>query len=211
MATGKGGKKGGRKSTKKNGSKNGDNKLAHPDGLTDAISVGIAAGGSGTASGQEAARRAEGTDDNIPQGKDRGSTNDPGEVPGKTGDLVGDPHPPVGPQTEAAIFVPNGAIERNMVASPSGPVPVAAVTSSAEEAEKLIEKRNEDLSKQFKGFKRGKRLSDVQINQMNGAELRAVATDRGYDISHSAGTRGTRAAFAQLQSEDDLLEEADEA
>src|SRR3982751_2124660 len=194
-----------KKSSTKNG---GDGTLAHPDGYTDAVSAGRAAGGTGTASGKEAARR-QGLED-VPQGEDRGSINEPGEVPGEKGDYVGDPHPPVGPQTEAAFFAPNGAIPNNMVASPSGLVPVSAVTNTVEEAEKLMDKRKEDLSRQYKGLTKGKRLTDEQISSMNGAELRAVATDRGYDLSPNAGTRGTRAGFAAAQKDDEALEDADE-
>lgn len=209
MAARKNARKGARKGARKNGGKNGGNeKLAHPDGLTDAVAAGRAAGGTGTASGKEAARRA-GAEDELPTGEERGSLVDPGIVPEGEGDYMGTPHAAVGPQTEAAFFAPNGAIPPNMVASPSGLVPVSAVTSTAEEAEKLLDRRKEDLSREYKGLTKGKRLTDEQIRSMGGAELRAVATDRGYDLSPNAGTRGTRAGFATAQLEDENLEEAD--
>lgn len=197
MATRKGAKGKGK-------SQKGKGSLEHPDGLTDAITAGRAAGGSGTASGQEAARRLG--NENVPKGEDRGSKLDHGEVPDP--DYVTDPGKNVGGQNDAAVFLPNGVMPSGMVGSPSGPVPVASVASTPEEATKLLDTHKETISTQFKGLQKNKRLTDEQITGMNGSMLRAVAHDRGYTLSPAAGTRGTRAGFIEAQRNDKNLEDA---
>jgi hypothetical protein len=169
----------------------------------DAIDAGRAQTGTGTATGQEARRRAG--DEEVPKGKERGSTVK-SSTPVPKADYLGEGQAPIGRQKEEAIFVANGQIDPSFVASPSGPIPVSAVTSTPEEAEKRIEQQKKSIAESNKPFTRGRRLSDEEISRMNGAELRAVAHDRGYDVSPNAGTRGTRAAFADAQKKDKNLE-----
>lgn len=48
-------------------------------------------------------------------------------------------------------------------------------------------------------------ISDELIDQMSAADLQAVATDRGYNLSLTGGRRSTAEAFRKAQSEDKLL------
>ena len=171
--------------------------------IEDAIETGRAAEGTGTATGQEAARR-DGKE-KVPKGKARGSTVKSVAPVQKAGDYVGKPHKPIGAQKEPAVFVGNGAVDPNMVASPSGPVPISAVVTTPEEGEKRRKAQLETIETGL-ARSRAKRLDEKLINSMSAAELRAVANDRGYEISSTAGRRGTRAAFIQLQKDDKTLE-----
>lgn len=173
--------------------------LKHPDGTTDAVEVGRAAGGSGTASGQEAARRAG--KEKPPKGADAGSKVKTG-VPVPPADYLGKGNKPMGNQKKTAAFVSNGALVSGMVASPSGPVPASAATHSVEDHATAIKKHEDDFKAQHEDLRKQKKLSQDQINSMRPAELRAVASDRGYKISDAAGTRGTRAAFHSEQEND---------
>ncbi len=179
--------------------------------LADAITAGKAQKGTGTATGQEAARRAG--NENLPKGKDRGSTLKSKE-PVPAADYMGKGAKNVGKQKTKAVFVGNGQVDTSKVGSPSGPVPISSVVSTPEEAAKLEAKNRKAIVEDHgRGIGRG-RLTDEQIDSMNGAELRAVATDRGYGaspghpgfgITSMSGTRGTRAAFKELQKADKNL------
>ncbi len=175
--------------------------------LEDVIDAGKAQGGT-TATGQEAARRAGTEDERIESLESRGGPETKEKIVPDAISTKG--VKPVGMQAEPAIFVANGSIPPNSVASNSGLVPVSAVTGSIEDAEALLETRAADRKAEAKARSSSRtKLGEDQVNKMSGAELRAVAHDRGYTITDTAGSRGTRAAFRRLQDEDDYLEEAE--
>jgi hypothetical protein len=172
------------------------------DEKLDAIDVGRAAVGTGTATGQEALRRA-GEEKRV-KGKERGSTvKSTAPVP-PADYIAAKGNKPMGAQKEPATFVGNGTVDLNSVASPSGPQPVSTVASTPEEAKKIVDKRKADFKTESRR-EAPKALDDDLIYKMSAAELRAVAHDRGYKISDSAGRRGTRAAFIQAQKDDKSL------
>jgi hypothetical protein len=142
------------------------------------------------------------------KGKERGST-----VPIAGGVPKGDWQSPkaVGAQKEPAKWATNGSVPVNSIPSPSGPVPVGAVAMTAEEGEKVVEAYEEGARGAFASAATT-RLSEEQVARMSGAELRAVAHQRGYDLE-LAGTRVTRTRFLKLQekAEDEELEDAEEA
>lgn len=171
----------------------------------DEIDAGRAAPGSNTATGQEAARRSGEEDESLPEGEERGSTV---AIEGEfKGDYLGKPNKAQGAQKEEAEFVSNGTIPLNHVPSNSGLVPVSALANSPEDAERRLEEQRKSLDGSRKAlFSQRAELTEEQISRMGGAELRAVATDRGYDIPDNIGARGTRAAFARAQADDDSIQ-----
>ena len=174
--------------------------MAKQEEIGDAVDTGKAVTGINSATGQEAARRAG--KEEIPEGEDRGSVV---EIDGEpVADYAGnDVQKPEGNQAEPALFVANGTIPPNMVPSNSGLVPVSASAASPEDAEKRLEEHQATVDAEREAaFGIRKEISEDQIAKMSAPELRAVASDRGYDISNAAGTRGTRAAFRTAQSED---------
>lgn len=175
--------------------------------LEDVIDAGKAQGGT-TATGQEAARRAGTEDERIDALESRGGPEPEDKI---LPDAIAKTGPkPVGMQAEPAEFVSNGSIPPNHVASNSGLVPVSAIAATADEADALIETRNADRKAEHKARKSSRsKLDDSLIDKMSGAELRAVGHDRGYELSDTAGSRGTRAAFRRLQGEDKYLDEAE--
>lgn len=136
-------------------------------------------------------------DQDIPKGKDAGSPQkiDGGDPPA---DLLGKPGKARGLQAEPAIFSSNGEIPSNHVASPSGPVPVAAVAGSPEEAKKAVERHREQHKRYVESRAEHKVLDENTINRLSKTELRAIGDARGYDMP-VAGTRATRAAFSDAQ------------
>jgi hypothetical protein len=116
------------------------------------------------------------------------------------------PNPLVGQQKEEARFTSNGSIPLGMVASNSGFVPASSVERDPERAAELVQQNLETFSEGYISTSSRRRLDDAKIQSMSGAELRAVATDRGYDMSTAMGTRASRAAFTRLQGEDKTLE-----
>lgn len=166
--------------------------------VQDAVSAGRAATGENTATGQAALTRSGAKE--IPQGEDRGSKLDTGPIP--AADYVGEGQAPVGEQAEPAVFAPNGALDSRMVPSNSGLVPLASVATSPEHANQLREEQKQRVAEQYASTHSRQRLTNEKINSMSAQELRAVAHDRGYDISGAAGKRGTRQMFMQAQNDD---------
>lgn len=110
---------------------------------------------------------------------------------------------PIGAQAQPAAFTTNGSLPVNMVASPSGLVPAAAVTGDPEHAAQLVRDANEARDDHI--LRSGaKKLSRNQIEGMSALELRAVAHQRGYDIGEYAGSRTTRRRFIEAQGKDEL-------
>lgn len=155
--------------------------------------------GLGTATGVEHERLFGDQEDRIKNLESRGST-----VPIAGGDEIkadfaaSESAAPVGAQAQPANWTSNGVLPPNMVASPSGPVPVSSVTSSIEEAQK----RSEENLKSHEDFvlrSGGEKLSRDRIEGLQAADLRAIAHDRGYDLGEYAGNRVTRRRFIEAQ------------
>lgn len=109
---------------------------------------------------------------------------------------------PIGAQAQPSNFTTNGSLPVNQVASPSGLVPVSAVTQDATQGAKLVQ---ENLDSHAKAVLRSgaQKLSRAKIESMTAGDLRAVAHDRGYDIQEGSGTRSTRRQFIAAQQADD--------
>jgi hypothetical protein len=110
------------------------------------------------------------------------------------------PGAPVGAQAQPANYTTNGTLPVGMVGSPTGPVPASSVTADPAEARKRIQ---ENLDSQKKHVLRSgfEQLSRDKIESMSPADLRAVASDRGYDVG-LAGARVTRRRFLAEQTKD---------
>lgn len=152
-----------------------------------------------TATGN-AARELRGEAAEIPSGAERGS-----QIPIAGGepsaDAVAEGAPPTGAQKQAAAFSSNGALEPNMVGSPSGPIPAHLAHADPAAQKKAVEEAV-NSSKRLAGHSDGPApLSRAQIEAASGAILRAAAFDRGYDLGPQRGNRGTRAAFIKAQRE----------
>lgn len=112
--------------------------------------------------------------------------------------------------TKPANFVTNGTVPGTFVGSPSGPVPVSAVATSVEDANrKLAEARKQEEDAILRTSSQQK-LSRAKVESMSGADLRAVASDRGYDIGDQVGSRATRRRFLAAQDKDESLSTSDE-
>ncbi len=115
---------------------------------------------------------------------------------------------PQGAQTLPSIITVNGTVPVNMIGTPSGPVPVSAVESDPAKGAQLIQERLDADEKEILRTGYAK-LSRSKVESMGGADLRAVASDRGYDVGQ-AGNRQTRARFLRLQAEDKNFESDEE-
>lgn len=139
----------------------------------------------------------------IPKGEERGSQV---EIQG------GDPKAtleggdkPRGMQAKPAIFSSNGEIPRNAVPTASGLVPVSTVANTQEEADAIVEKREEDHKRYVeRTVDKHEELDAATVGRLGRAELRAIGEQRGYEMPE-AGTRATRAAFLNGQSKDELI------
>lgn len=121
------------------------------------------------------------------------------------------PGAPVGAQAQPANYTTNGSLPLNMVASPSGLVPASAVSVDPAIAAQRVQEGMDSL-KAFTHRTGGyDRLSRAQIEGMSAGDLRAVASQRGYDIGEYAGSRATRKRFIAAQHADDDLEGEREA
>lgn len=104
-----------------------------------------------------------------------------------------------GERGEAPIENQMGAL----VASPTGPVPLSAITNDAERAEEYREARKEKLEKERSHPRAGELLDEETVRGMNAAERRAVARQRGYQVP---GRRISVERFMALQDEDEHLD-----
>lgn len=127
----------------------------------------------------------------------------------------GDPKPdhasytapePVGAQALPSLFTTNGSLPVNQVGSPTGLVPVSAVTADPAVGAQLVQ-ANLDAHKKVILKSGSVKLSRAQIESMSAGDLRAVASDRSYDIGEQGGTRTTRRKFLNAQQLDDDLAE----
>jgi hypothetical protein len=140
-------------------------------------------------------------DHEIPQGEDRGST-----VPIE-GDITPDSEgrEAQGAQLEPARYTSNGQLPHNMVPSPSGTVPVGAVATSPEDAQKRVEDVLKAHDEYVAGRNTIKKLDTATIHRLTGAELRAIGEQRGYSMPNNVGTRAMRARFIEAQDKDENI------
>lgn len=113
---------------------------------------------------------------------------------------------PTGAQAAKAAYTTTGTIPSGFGPSPSGPQPLAALAATPEEARKIAEDSYEAYEKQVVRADKPKEIDDLTLERMSGAELRAVAHDRGYDLGDVSGARSTRTRFRAAQEEDENLE-----
>lgn len=114
-----------------------------------------------------------------------------------------DAREPVGEQAESAVFGPQGALDTNLVATPTGLMPVSALVNDSKKAEKLLEERKEAVKNEGRRSALDTPLSDDEIERMTGPELRAVAQTRGYKDFPQNGSNAARQAFKAAQKKDD--------
>jgi hypothetical protein len=158
--------------------------------------------GRNTAIGQEReALLREESGEEVPERESDGST-----IPIAGGEPKGDfaaveAKEPIGAQAQPAIVSTNGTLPVNHVASPSGLVPVSAVEHDPQAAAKRAQDHLTAADKQTirAGYEK---ISRNKAEMMSPGELRAVASDRGYDIGDYAGSRATRKRFLDAQSKD---------
>lgn len=138
----------------------------------------------------------------IPKGKEAGSL-----VPVAGGEPTPDhkgPQKPRGDQAKPALFTSNGSLESGVVASPTGPVPVAAAATSQKHAEQLVEEHEKKHAEFIHRRAQRTKLSEATVHRLGRSELQALAQQRGYDLP-DAGTRSTRDAFLREQAKDKNL------
>lgn len=116
------------------------------------------------------------------------------------------PGAPVGAQAQPANYTTNGSLPLNMVASPSGLVPASAVSADPAIAAQRVQESMDSLKAHTHRTGGYDRLSRAQIETMSAGDLRAVASQRGYDIGEYAGSRATRKRFIVEQNKDDDLD-----
>lgn len=151
------------------------------------------------------ALRQQAGEEEIPKGAARGA-----EVDSETKKLKPDAaggNKPTGLQKEPAHWVLNGSVDPRTVGSPSGPVAVAAVATSPEQADELIAARNESLAaSRKKGAFTYEEITEEQLTKMSAAEIRSIGSNRGYEVSDVAGRRVAMRQFLDAQNDDETLE-----
>lgn len=183
----------------------------HPvqsDEAREATLAGVSTGGL-TASGHAAAQLDEENSDEkrISELESRGSTTPIAEGDSLVADYAGnDSQKPVGLMAEKASFVKNGSLPAGQLPTPTGLMPASALATSPEDANKRLEEHVKTLNGRSRTLEYQK-LSRAQIDAMSGAELRAVAHDRGYDLGDQAGNRATRKRFIEAQNRDESLKD----
>ena len=158
--------------------------------------------GNATAVGQAREKYLGNEDERIKKLQSRGS-----EVPvkGKPKSAVAKQSTaPEGAQAQPAIYTTNGTVPVGMLPSGSGLQPASASIADPAAAAKAVAEAQQVAEKHL--LRSGaEKISRNKIESMSAADLRAVATDRGYDLSEQGGNRVTRRRFLKLQEEDDSL------
>jgi hypothetical protein len=121
------------------------------------------------------------------------------------------PGAPVGAQAQPANYTTNGSLPLNHVATPSGLVPASAVSADPAIAAQRVQDTMDAHKVAVLRTGSDQRISRAKIESMNAGDLRAVASQRGYDIGDYAGTRATRRRFIAAQNDDSELEGEPEA
>jgi hypothetical protein len=160
--------------------------------------------GADTATGQAFAHDSGEEEERIEGLENRGSDNPIAGGEGIVADYSGqETQEPIGLMAQPAHFTVSGTINPTEVASPSGPVPLGSVTASLADAQKRIEEQHKSAEASVRRRRSSlEPLTQAQIDSMSGAELRAVAVDRGYEMADGGGTRTTRRKFAEAQEAD---------
>jgi hypothetical protein len=169
--------------------------------VPDVIDQGRAAKGTNTATGVEEEARSGAQDERL-EGTKKDHTGLPGTEDIKPDFLEG--QAPQGLQAEPARFVTNGSLEPNMVASNSGPVPASAANFTPEAGEAAVEAqiKAEDDALRAR-FEQRQEIDEETISRMSAAEIRAVASDRGYtELDGIMGRKQSRSAFLTAQKAD---------
>jgi hypothetical protein len=160
------------------------------------------AAGRNTTSGQA-------REDLLRADEDRPNTPEGSEIPIVGGEPQPD-HPSdgarenIGAQNAPANLATNGSLPVNQVGSPTGLIPVSAVTADPHQGARLVQE-NLDATKEHLLRSGNPKLSRAKIESMSAHDLRAVAYDRNYDIGEYAGARQTRARFLRAQRDDELV------
>ena len=160
------------------------------------LAVGVA-GFAGVGSAAQQARRRERFGD--PENEDRGGDED--LIAGGPPPPDSDNPDPQGLQAEEAQFTTNGSVAGNMIPSPTGPVPVALVAGSPEEAEEVLARRREALEEEKQRLNPDRRFEEDEVAELDGGTLRALGARRGYEMP-GAGTRAAQKAFLRQQDTD---------
>ena len=155
--------------------------------------------GTTTATGYEATRLAK-----EASGEEEDDSPEGSEIPIAGGDSLKplvqvQASEPTGAQAIPAAFTVNGSIPAGFVGTPYGPAPVSAVTNDPQEAQKRIEQSLKDYDKALSRPTSADPIPDEILERASGAELRAVAVDRGLDLGDVSGNRSTRTRFRQVQ------------
>lgn len=161
---------------------------------TDALSRSGA--GTGTATGQ-AKENASGREDERLAGADK--REEPENTSQKADFARVELDEPAGLQAETAAYGPGGTIPAGMVSSPGGFIPLSAVNDPEEALERTLSSngRNPDT----------RRLREDEVEQLSGAEARAISAQRGYKPPDLAGTRTQRRFLLEKQAEDPRFKE----
>lgn len=109
---------------------------------------------------------------------------------------------PKGLQAEPANFTTSGTIPAGFVSSPTGFVPLSAVSDPEAALERTLAAngRNRDERK----------LSEEEVEAISGVELRAIGVQRGYELPDFAGQHTMRRRFLREQEKDESLTEKSE-
>jgi hypothetical protein len=148
-------------------------------------------GAAGTATGQ-AIQQHDGSEKERLKDLEKPPT--PKDAP-KAGDFA--PHTaqkPIGLQKEEAAYAVNGTIPADMVSSPSGWVPAGAVADREEALERTLESTGR--------LPDDRELTEDELKKLDGATIRSIAAQRGYEMPAVGGTRSSRMRFLQHQGED---------
>lgn len=103
----------------------------------------------------------------------------------------------------------SGTLSPREVGSPSGPVPVSVVTSDPKQADKLVKEVHTE-EQPYRSSGDGQKIDKDLLDTLRPAEIRSVASDRGYkDVADmTTGSRSTLAsAFLRAQSKDEAFKE----
>lgn len=106
-------------------------------------------------------------------------------------------------QTRPAVFTSNGSLPHGHVPTPGGPAPVGVL------GDKAAQQAGVDAMVQgaLKGPRQRRRVTQDLLDTMSKAEIRAVASDRGYDVPDASGRGPLKSAFLKAQEDDDSVEE----
>jgi hypothetical protein len=156
--------------------------------------------GSGSATGQ-AKEQASGREDERLEGSEDREGPEDGPEKGDFGAV--EYAQPVGLQAEPANFTSGGTIPAGMVSSPAGFVPLSAVGDPEAALERTLGKQG--------STKDNRRLTEEDLEQLDGPSIRAIGTQRGYQMPDLAGRGTIRGKFLAEQEKDERFSEEEPA